>query len=140
MVVDLKKAIYVTHNVIKDGSILETIRERTTRIIDATIKNTNISGIVEVSGKAKVFLHKGKYATINNDLKIVYELPIWWPRKEVECEEELPIFLELWALFRTGKQTKTVKKMIGEESYEFYTDVRFAIPSSDVKIISNLDQ
>ena len=71
MVVDLKKAIYVTHNVIKDGSILETIRERTTRIIDATIKNTNISGIVEVSGKAKVFLHKGKYATINNDLKIV---------------------------------------------------------------------
>ena len=139
MVVDLKKAIYVTHNVIKDGSISETIREKTTRIIDATIKNTKISGIVEVSGKAKVFLHKGKYATISNDLKIVYELPVWWPMKEVEREEKLPVFAGLWALFRTGKKTKTVKKMIGEDSYEFYTDVRFAIPSSDVKIISNLD-
>ena len=139
MVVDLKKAISVTHNVIKNGRVSETIRENSTRIIDATIKNTKLSGIVEVSGKAKVFLHKGKYATINNNLEIVYELPIWWPAKEVEYEKKLPVFAGLWALFRTGKRTKTVKKMIGEDSFEFYTNVRFAIPSSDVEIISNLD-
>ena len=140
MIVFLKKPMYTIYNIIKDEKIVESINASSKCILDASIRVTNIPGIVEISGKAAAEIPKSNYSYIDSNWNISYNLPKWWPMKEEEYEEELPMFIELWALFRTGKQTRTAKRMVGEESFFFDADVRFAIPTSEIEFISKLEQ